>query len=216
MAINPVAGAPSSLAGPRKTIAGNFDTFLTLLTTQLKNQNPMSPLDTNQFTQQMVQFTSVEQQLKTNEYLKTLALSTQNSTNTGAVAFIGKQITAEGSATQMVNSKASWGYSLDRDAAQATFSIRDNAGNVVYTEAKSLDAGKGQFTWNGRSSTNAALPDGEYSITIDARDSKGVYIPVSTEMAGVVSSIDLSGSEPVLIIGEAKVKLSSITSVTTT
>jgi len=214
MAINPIAGAQPSLAGSRKSIANNFDTFLTLLTTQLKNQNPMDPLDTNQFTQQMVQFTSVEQQLKTNEYLKTLTLSTQNSVNSEAVAYIGKEITAQGSATQLVNSNATWNYSTGRDAAKATFSVRDTAGNVVYTETKSLDAGQNKFTWNGRSSTDAQMPDGEYSITIDARDAKGAYIPVSTEMAGVVSSVELSGSEPILVVGGAKVKLSSVTSVT--
>ncbi len=213
MAINPIAAAQSSLSGSGKSIADNFDTFLILLTTQLKNQNPLDPLDTNQFTQQMVEFTSVEQQLKTNEYLKVLALSTQNSANTDAVAFIGKQITTEGSETRMVNSDATWAYSLDRNAAEATFTVRDTVGNVVYTEAKSLDAGRGQFSWDGRSSTNAQMPDADYSITIDARDASGVYIPVSTQMAGVVSGVDLSGAEPILIVGGAEVRLSSVLSV---
>ncbi|VAW17273.1 Flagellar basal-body rod modification protein FlgD [hydrothermal vent metagenome] len=218
MAINSLAAtaAPSPLAGSRKSIANNFDTFLTLLTTQLKNQNPMDPLDTNQFTQQMVQFTSVEQQLKTNEYLKTLTLSTQNSVNSDAVAYIGKQITAQGSATQLVNSSAKWNYSSERAAAKTVFTVRDNKGSVVYTETKPTEAGKNEFAWDGRSSAGSQMPDGEYSITIDARDSKGAYVPVSTEMAGIVSSVDLSGVEPILVIGDAKVKLSSVTSVTAT
>ena len=70
------ATSGSGLANSRKTIADNFDTFLQLLTTQLKNQNPLDPLDTNQFTAQLVQFSGVEQQLKTNEFLEALLLNT--------------------------------------------------------------------------------------------------------------------------------------------
>ena len=79
-----------------KTIAGNFDTFLQLLTTQLKNQNPLDPLDTNQFTQQLVQFSSVEQQLKTNDYPVGPGGSNANTVQTSAVNYIGKTVTASG------------------------------------------------------------------------------------------------------------------------
>src|SRR5687768_11921275 len=93
---NVSASSTSKVAASRATIADNFDTFLNILTTQLKNQNPLDPLDTNQFTQQLVQFTGVEQQLKTNEFLETLMLSTQNTAKSEAVSYIGKQVTASG------------------------------------------------------------------------------------------------------------------------
>src|SRR5882672_11737048 len=89
-------GAPATTNVASNTIAGNFDTFLQLLTTQLKNQNPLDPLDTNQFTQQLVQFSSVEQQLKTNDYLSALVAGNTNSVQTAAVNFIGKTVTAGG------------------------------------------------------------------------------------------------------------------------
>src|SRR5918992_1028717 len=98
--INSTTGT-SALAGLRGAIAENFDTFLQLLTTQLKNQNPLDPLDTNQFTQQLVQFTSVEQQLKTNEFLEAMMTASQNAGNAQAVSYVGKIVTASGNKSEL-------------------------------------------------------------------------------------------------------------------
>ena len=101
MAIDGIGSSTStntSITGSRSGIADNFDTFLQLLTTQLRNQNPLDPLDTNAFTQQLVQFSSVEQQLKTNEFLSALVQANANSVNTNAVNYIGKTISASGTA----------------------------------------------------------------------------------------------------------------------
>src|SRR5262245_16980962 len=91
-----------------QTIAGNFQTFLTLLTTQLQNQNPLDPLDTNQFTQQLVQFAGVEQQLKTNDSLSTLVSLEQTAQATQALNFVGRTAVVDGSTATMTNSSASW------------------------------------------------------------------------------------------------------------
>src|ERR1700704_2121048 len=92
-------GATTSTTGiDKNTIAGNFQTFLTLLTTQLKNQNPLEPLDTNQFTQQLVQFAQVQQQLKQNDQLATLVAIEKAAQSTSALAFVGSTLTADGAA----------------------------------------------------------------------------------------------------------------------
>ena len=91
-----------------QTIAGNFQTFLTLLTTQLQNQNPLDPLDTNQFTQQLVQFAGVEQQLKTNDSLATLVSLQQTMQATQALQFVGKTAIVDGNVTAMSDAKATW------------------------------------------------------------------------------------------------------------
>src|ERR1041384_4500918 len=93
---SPGSGVSSTPAASKAVLAGNFDTFLQLLTTQLKNQNPLDPLDTNQFTQQLVQFAGVEQQLKTNDFLASLVQANANTTNSNAVNYIGKTVTASG------------------------------------------------------------------------------------------------------------------------
>src|SRR3954468_21748675 len=98
------AGVSFSSATDKTTLAGNFNTFLTLLTTQLKNQNPLDPLDTNQFTQQLVQFAQVEQQMKSNDQLQTLVSLQQSAQATAALSYVGSTVVLDGSSTQMTNS----------------------------------------------------------------------------------------------------------------
>src|ERR1700750_1729543 len=104
----------TSTAG--STLAGNFQTFLTLLTTQLQNQNPLDPLDTNQFTQQLVEFASVEQQLRTNDSLSTLVSLQQATQATQALGFVGKNAVVKGSTAALANSQASWELNVPSDS----------------------------------------------------------------------------------------------------
>src|SRR5215203_3561002 len=125
------AAAASTGKTPSKGIAENFDSFLMLLTTQLKNQSPLDPLDTNQFTQQLVQFASVEQQLKSNATLSALLTTVKASTTSNAASFIGMQVTADGATTRLSNGSARWVLNPARNASQAAITIRDKNGGVV-------------------------------------------------------------------------------------
>jgi flagellar basal-body rod modification protein FlgD len=213
MAVSGVGSTSNSaLTGTRETIAQNFDTFLQLLTTQLKNQNPLDPLDTNAFTQQLVQFTGVEQQLKTNEFLEAMMTSTQTANNSQAVSYVGKIVTASGTKAEMVDSAATWHFAVGTKA-DIIATVRDEKGNVVYTKAGSVDQGESVFTWDGIGNDGKQRPDGSYTVAIEARDSSGKLVDVATEMTGEVTGIDFSGSEPVLIVGGARVNLSAIMSV---
>jgi flagellar basal-body rod modification protein FlgD len=213
--IGSTGSSTSSASASRQGIADNFDTFLQLLTTQLKNQNPLDPLDTNAFTQQLVQFSSVEQQLKTNEFLSALVQANANSVQTNAVNYIGKTVSAEGVRSELVNGKAVWNFSLE-DAADTTVTIKDKSGNVVYTEQGELQAGVGQFTWDGKTSTGAKAPDGTYSISMTGINAEGKNVPITTEFTGVVTGVDFTGSEPVLLIGPTRVNLSGVKAITVT
>jgi flagellar basal-body rod modification protein FlgD len=206
-------GSASGTASSAATLAGNFDTFLSILTTQLKNQNPLDPLDTNQFTEQLVQFSGVEQQLKTNEFLQALMTSSQNSTNINAVTYIGKEVTANGDTSELTGGKAVWAFNAAATAADATITIKDASGNVVYSENGSLSAGPGQFVWDGVGSDGTTYPDGTYSITIDGKNLSGKDVGVSTKTVGIVTGVDLSGGEPVLTVGQNEIKLSDVSSV---
>src|SRR5690606_10982988 len=136
------------------------DTFLSILTTQLKNQNPLEPLDTNQFTAQLVQFTGVEQQLKTNEFLETLMLAGQNTAKSDAVSYIGKEVTSSGRTGELTDSEAVfWAYSANANAANATVTIRDANGQTVYTKTGPIDAGAGTFRWDGKGSDGSIKPN---------------------------------------------------------
>ena len=193
-----------------KAVAEDFDAFLQLLTTQLKNQNPLEPMDTNEFTNQLVQFSSVEQQIKSNENLeKLLALSTSNATST-VVGYIGKTVTASGASSYLKDGAVEWTYKLAGAAPDTTISIRDAAGSVVFSEKLSLASGTGSYSWDGTMSNGATAPDGVYSITIDARDAAGNHISADTSLKGVVDSIDLSGAEPLASISGVRVNISNI------
>ena len=213
------AASTSSLAGSRVSIANNFDTFLSLLTTQLRNQNPLDPLDTNEFTQQLVQFTSVEQQLKTNEFLEALvnagdsSAASRSAQNTEAINMIGKTIVAGSSVTDLKEGKATWTYTVADNAANAKITIRDAQHNVVYEANQPLPAGLGEFSWDGVDTQGTALPEGSYSISVDARRADGSLITVLTQTKGTVASVDLSGDQPVLVVGPSRIRLDSVLSV---
>jgi len=215
MAIDSITGSGASqMATSRSTIADNFDTFLNILTTQLKNQNPMDPLDTNQFTAQLVQFTGVEQQLKTNEYLATLMLAGQNTAKSDAVSYIGKEVTSSGKTGELsAANPAFWAYSAAANAANATITIRDAKGQTVYNQTGPLPAGPGTFRWDGKGSDGNMKPDGIYTIDIQGKDANGQPVKINTASIGVVTAVDFTGDVPVLTVGTRRVSITDVTDV---
>jgi flagellar basal-body rod modification protein FlgD len=122
-------------------IASNFTMFLQLLTTQLKNQNPLDPLDTNQFTQQLVQFAQVEQQMKSNDLLSGLVLLEKSSEATAALAYVGSTVVVDGSTAQLANSQAKWTLNVSKPST-ATITIKDaTTGQSVYTGTIGVNTG---------------------------------------------------------------------------
>ncbi len=213
MSVSSVATNNASQAATnRASIAQNFDTFLLLLTTQLKNQNPLDPLDTNQFTQQLVQFAGVEQQIRSNESLE--ALVNLNKTNQLSTArnYVGATVTADGSTTALKSGVATWYVTAPR-AASATINVSDSTGNIVFTQEASLPAGTTGYSWDGKLANGQTAPEGQYTIKINAKDVNGAGVTVSTQFSGVVDAVDLSGSEPLLLIGTALVSLDKVKSI---
>src|SRR6201986_5096004 len=141
-----VAQAAGSTASQQ--LAGNFNTFLQLLTTQLQNQNPLDPLDTNQFTQQLVEFASVEQPLNTNSSLQTLVSLQQTAQSTQALQFVGKTAVVNGSVNTLSNSTATWDLNIP-SSSNVTLTITNSTGQTVFTGTYAAAAGDNQpFTWN--------------------------------------------------------------------
>ena len=192
------AAASSALASSQ--IAGNFQSFLQLLTTQLQNQNPLSPLDTNQFTQQLVEFAGVQQQLNTNDSLATLVSLQQTAQSTQALGFVGKTAVVNGSTATLTNSKATWQLSVPSNS-DVTINIASSTGQTVYTGTFAVAAGNNQpFAWNGLASDGTQLPDGSYKLTATGKDAAGNTVAITTQVEGVVSSVDLTQTPPLLSI----------------
>jgi flagellar basal-body rod modification protein FlgD len=208
---NSAAASASALANQQ--IAGNFQSFLTLLTTQLQNQNPLDPLDTNQFTQQLVEFAGVQQQLNTNDSLSTLVSLQQTAQSTQALGFVGKTAVVNGSTAGLTNSSATWDLSIP-SASTVNVSITSSTGQTVFTGSYSANAGNSQpFTWNGQGNDGTQYPDGQYKLTATATDSSGNPVGVTTQIQGTVSSVDLTQSPPLLTIDGQTYTVSQIQSI---
>jgi flagellar basal-body rod modification protein FlgD len=205
------ATAANALASTQ--IAGNFQSFLTLLTTQLQNQNPLDPLDTNQFTQQLVEFAGVQQQLNTNDSLATLVSLQQTAQSTQALGFVGKTAVVNGSTAALSNSTATWELTVP-SASNVNVTIANSTGQTVFSGTYSVAAGSNQpFKWNGQGNDGTQWPDGSYTLTATAKDSSGNSVAVTTQTQGVVSSVDLTQSPPLLTINGQTYTVSQIQSI---
>jgi flagellar basal-body rod modification protein FlgD len=180
-------------------IASNFTTFLQLLTTQLKNQNPLDPLDTNQFTQQLVQFAQVEQQMKSNDTLSTLVSIEKSAQSTSALALVGSTVVVDGATTQLSNGQAAWTLNATKPAT-ATVTIKDATGQTAYTGTFAVNAGAQNFIWDGHGNNGTTWPDGSYTLTATATDASGQTTAISTQIQARVDSVDLTTDPPLLSI----------------
>jgi len=205
--------ASSTNALASQQIAGNFQSFLTLLTTQLQNQNPLDPLDTNQFTQQLVEFAGVQQQLNTNDSLATLVSLQQSTQATQALNYVGKTAVVTGSTAALSSSTATWELSIPT-ASTVNVSIANSTGQTVFTGSYNASAGNNQpFEWNGQGTDGTQYPDGNYTLTATAKDASGNTVAVTTAIQGTVSSVDLTKSPPLLSIGGQSYTISQIQSI---
>jgi flagellar basal-body rod modification protein FlgD len=193
-----------------KSLASNFDTFLTLLTTQLQNQDPLSPMDSNQFTQQLVEFSGVEQQINTNKNLETLVSLAQGRSSADAVSYLGKSVTLSNGKGALINGQATWTYALDDKAKANTLTVSDANGKVVYTANGELTTGVHTFNWDGKDAYGNQLPDGQYTFTLSPVASDGSAVNYAVASKGVVAQVDFSGSEPQLMIGPMEIPLSEV------
>lgn len=189
-------------------IASNFTTFLHLLTTQLKNQNPLDPLDTNQFTQQLVEFAQVEQQMKSNDQLSSL-VSLEKSAQATTALYVGATVVVDGSTAPLTNSTANWSLNVSKPST-ATITIKDSTGQNVYTGTVAVNPGVQNFTWNGRGNDGRVWPDGAYTLTATAVDANQQSVAISTEVQAVVDSVDLTQDTPQLSINGQNYTLDKI------
>jgi flagellar basal-body rod modification protein FlgD len=203
------AGTGDSMA----QLSGNFDTFLTLLTTQLKNQDPTSPMDSNQFTQQLVQFSQVEQQINTNTNLNTLITQGQTQASSMATTYLGKTVTVNNGQASLTSGTATWNYTLGTDAASTALTVTDANNKIVYTGAGETGSGAHSFSWNGQDNNGNTLSDGIYTLTAASLANDGSTVTTSVSTKGVVNEVDMTSGTPQLKIGSLSVGLGSIAQV---
>jgi flagellar basal-body rod modification protein FlgD len=217
MAIPPV-GDPviNQSKGDRARLSDNYDSFLILLTAQLQNQDPLAPMDSTQFTQQLVQFSQVEQQIRTNEQLEGLVGQYQAASAGAALSYLGKDAIIEADETYLVGGAANWAYRMPEGASSLTITIKDMSGRTMYeTNTAPRAAGEHLFTWDGERTNGEIAPDGIYRITIEAKDAAGETIQPTINVRERIMGVDFSGTTPVVITPTGTRGLDEIRSVLT-
>ncbi|SJM55377.1 Flagellar basal-body rod modification protein FlgD [Brevundimonas diminuta 3F5N] len=193
-------------------LASNFQTFLSLLTTQLKNQDPLSPVDSNEFTAQLTQMAGVEQQLLTNDLLTGLLKAQQGDGLTGAAQYIGKDATAVWAATRFEDGEANWSYELAADATDATLQVLDASGKVVWSgPAPDKTNGMHDFKWDGKTTGGGQVDDGGvYTLKVVAKDGAGKAVDSQVLIRGRVTGVEMYDNTPFVIIGNSIMPVSSL------
>lgn len=187
-----------------QNLSADMNTFLTLLTTQLKYQDPLDPMDTAEFTNQLVQYSSVEQAIQTNEKLDNLL--SMNIANLGAqaVSYIGKVAQVMGNVMPLEGGKAKATYTLDKNVVNTTIVVKDMNGNIVYSEQGKMTSGTHEFTWNGKDSNGNQLEDGAYKIEVTTKVASGeTAANVVTTVFGRVTGVASDSSGVYVGLGDA-------------
>lgn len=218
MAINPVANVANSTgeasATGRNRLVESYDTFMTLLTAQIQNQDPLKPMDSTQFTQQLVQMTGVEQQLLTNDLLEKLVSNTGSGIQT-SVSLLGREVKATHDAAKLTAGKANWNYKLDRDATNVTLEVLDANGKVVHVSKPTENkAGDHTFTWDGKNLAGGQLSNGGvYTLRITAKDSADAAVNANTFVKGVVTGVEQTDGKTLITVNGVQVGWEKVTSI---
>ncbi|MEW6669168.1 MAG: flagellar hook capping FlgD N-terminal domain-containing protein [Thermodesulfobacteriota bacterium] len=192
------------------------DDFLTMFLAQLKNQDPLNPMESAEFSSQLAQFSSVEQLFNVNENLQSLMASQGDSSRLQALNFIGREIVAEGDSLSLEAGKAAAGrFELD-DAAECTVRILNEEGVTVRTIPLGyLAAGAQSFEWDGLDGSGNAMEPGVYTFQISALTESGALVTASTSISGTVTGVDLEGDAVSLYVGAIPVAIGDIQNVRT-
>jgi len=204
--------ATSKINAGTATLASNFETFLALLTTQLKNQDPLSPMDSNEFTAQLTQMTGVEQQLLTNNLLNSLLQAQTGDGLTQAAAYIGKEATAIWSTTRFEDGAAKWSYELGDGATNVSLQVVNASGQTVWSgPAPDKSFGLHDFTWNGKTTGGGQVDDGGiYTLKVLAKNGAGMDVENQVLIRGRVTSVEMYDDTAYVAIGGSVMPVSKL------
>ena len=214
-AVSTTGSTATGAAAMKQETGLNQDDFLQLLVTQLQNQDPLNPQDSSAFVTQLAQITQVEQTYDINSNLQNLLSSQNNAGNVSSVSFLGKQVTAQGSQVSLTSgNQSTLAFTLPSAATQVSVQISDANGNTVRTLTQGATAaGTNGVTWDGLNNSGQTLPTGTYSFSVSGLDANGQAIQGTSMIQGQVTSVNLTGTSPVLTVNGQDVPLTSVVEV---
>jgi flagellar basal-body rod modification protein FlgD len=206
------SAASATSANALTALSGNFNDFLSLLTTQLQNQDPTSPLDTSQFTSELVEFTGVEQQINTNASLTSLIQATQGTEVIQASALTGKQVTVNSSNLALQDGAASINYTTP-GAEPVTITVSNSAGTAIKTTQVNATSGANTWSWDGTSDSGVQEPDGSYAVTVNGTAASGASAALPFTVNGTATGVTNTNGTVNLNIGALSVGFTDVVSV---
>jgi flagellar basal-body rod modification protein FlgD len=209
---NTSSSSTTSTPNPLVALSSNFNDFLQMLMTQLQNQDPTSPMDTNEFTSELVQFSGVEQQINTNSSLTQLIQLTQAGETMQGTSMTGKSVTATSSEIALQNGSGTVNFN-DPSAGTVAIAITSSTGQQLYSTTLSATAGQNTWTWNGTTSAGVQLPDGAYNVAIVAGNADGTTTTLPFTVTGTATGVESLSSGMQLEIGALTVPFSAVQSV---
>ncbi len=180
------------------TLSDNFDTFLTILTAQIQNQDPLEPMDSGEFTSQLVQFSGVEQQIRANKQLETLISTTRSSAGASLSGYLGQEAEIDSSGAAYSGDPIHWRYMVGEGATDVTVTVTNAEGEVLYSEAGEKGSGSHDFNWDGSLLGGGAAADGAYYINVVAKNAEGATVGSANTLVTTITGVDLSYGEPAL------------------
>lgn len=212
-------GAASTTAASTGTnglaaLSNNYNDFLSLLTTQLKNQDPSSPLDANQFTTELVQFSQVEQQINTNQSLSQLIQLTQAGDVLQSSSLLGKHVNVTASQLALQNGSAELQFSATA-GQQADISIYNSSGTKIAEQVITAQNGTNTWTWNGQDANGNTQPDGAYKVAVQSITGQGAGAGAALPftVVGTATGVQNSNGNVQVSLGALSVPFSAIASV---
>ncbi|WP_062165222.1 flagellar hook assembly protein FlgD [Asaia bogorensis] len=200
----------SSAALGLSSLANNYTTFLTLLTTQLQHQDPSSPMSSDSFTSELVQFAGVEQQVQTNTNLSSLISLNESSQLSSGSQWVGQTATAKSTTLPLQSGAASLSFKATQ-GQNVAIAVSDSSGKIVKTDTGSAVSGTNKWTWDGTDNSGNKLADGAYSVAVKTIDSTGTTSDVPFTVTGIVTGVTKGSSDLEIQMGGATIPLSNIT-----
>jgi len=192
----------SQSAQSQASLDDELNRFMNLLVTQLKNQDPLDPMDANEFTSQLVQFASVEQQIFQNSNLEKLLALQETGQTSQMVNYIGTQVEVLSQKLPLENGAAEFNYVLGTGVKDATVTILGPTGINVFTADGDTSEGKHNIKWDGKDKNGQQLPDGTYTVQVNAQDAQGNLLPVEHTVLGTVTGAGADNGDVFLFLGD--------------
>ena len=199
-------------AGSRDKLAKDMDTFLNLLTTQLKEQDPLSPMDSSEFTNQLVLFAQVEQQIDQNENLEALLVSQVRSQQAFATSFLDSYVEVESNKVMLDDGQAVFTYGLSTEAKSVVVNVKSEDGKIVRTFEGDPSAGLHKLTWDGTDNSGLTVDDGVYKLEVSAVEQDDAEEPMETwtTSLGKVTGVASEDATTFLAIGDLSVDMNTV------